>query len=112
MNRYATAARAALIVITLFACQLRTGAAEAAHIYGRTLRGTGLIVTPSGTGSGWMLDAKRGLLVTSEHVVTGHDRVEVIFPEYDKAGRPQAEMSYYRQHGRRLKAEVVDADRR
>jgi tetratricopeptide (TPR) repeat protein len=36
--------------------------------------------------------------------------VEVVFPEYDKAGRPIAELSYYIGRAKRLRAEVIDAD--
>src|SRR5689334_17651730 len=98
MKRYASLT--ALTLFTLLAGQGLARAGEAQDIYARTLRGTGLVLTPSGSGTAWIVDRDRGLLITNEHVVSAHDRVEVLFPDYDKGGRPLAESSHYRQHGK------------
>jgi tetratricopeptide (TPR) repeat protein len=109
MNRYARIT--ALTVLMLITCQGHIRAADAEDIYARTLRGTVRVVTPTGSGTAWIVDRERGLLITNEHVVSHHDHVEILFPEYDKRGRPVAESSHYRQHAKPLQAEVIDADR-
>src|SRR5262249_50271805 len=86
------------------------GAAQ--DVYARTLRGTALILTPEGTGTGWVIDLEQGLLVTNEHVVTTHEQVQVIFPAYGKDGRPVVERALYRRNAPRLRADVIDADGR
>src|SRR5579884_2580677 len=105
--------RVALAVTLLVVC-LGPARAEgtAEEVYARTLRGTALILTPTGGGTGWVIDVEQGLLLTNEHVVTTHETVAVIFPTYDKDGRPVAERSHYRRNARRYAAEVIDADGR
>ncbi|HVK14331.1 MAG TPA: tetratricopeptide repeat-containing serine protease family protein [Gemmataceae bacterium] len=101
----ASPSRIALAVPLLVAC---AAAAQDADVYTRTLRSTALIMTPTGGGTGWVVDLDRGLLVTNEHVVRQHAEVELVFPEY-RDGRPLAEPGDY-QRVRRLRAEVIDAD--
>ena len=103
-----TATRTALAVALLAACA-GPAAADEPDVYTRTLRSTALILTPTGGGTGWVVELNRGLLVTNQHVVTRHGEVDVIFPEYGPDGRPVAEPAGYR-HVRRLRAEVIDAD--
>jgi tetratricopeptide (TPR) repeat protein len=104
-------ARVALAVALLAVCVGQSRAeGTAEELYARTLRGTALILTPKGTGTGWVIDLEQGVLLTNEHVVTTHEKVEVIFPTYGKDGRPVAERSHYRRHARRFPAEVIDAD--
>jgi tetratricopeptide (TPR) repeat protein len=98
----------AMAVLTAGASRVRAEVTE--DVYTRTLRGTGLILTPDGSGTAWVVDLARGLLVTNHHVVTSHNQVEVVFPEYGKSGRPVAEMAHYVRHAPRLRAEVIDAD--
>jgi tetratricopeptide (TPR) repeat protein len=102
------------LAVTLLAVGLGTARAEgpAEDVYARTLRATALVITPTGTGTGWVIDLEKGILVTNEHVVTAHEKVVVIFPTYDKDGRPVAERSHYRQHAPRFTADVIDADGR
>ena len=103
--------RVALAVTLLAACVAQSRAeGTAEEVYARTLRGTALILTPTTTGTGWVIDLEQGILVTNEHVVTTHEKVEVIFPTYDKDKRPVAERSYYRRNAPRFAAEVIDAD--
>jgi tetratricopeptide (TPR) repeat protein len=103
--------RAALAVALVAAC-IGPARAEgpAEDLYARTLRGTALILTPTNTGTGWLIDLEQGVLVTNQHMVNAHEKVEVIFPTYDKDGRPVAERSFYRQHAQRYPAVVIDAD--
>ncbi|HEX3146629.1 MAG TPA: tetratricopeptide repeat protein [Gemmataceae bacterium] len=63
----------------------------------------------SAHGSGWVLDAKKRLIVTNEHVVHGNDNVEIFFPQWngDKVNRDYQE---YLQHGKSVKGKVIDRD--
>src|SRR5262245_3466563 len=80
--------RVVLAVALLAVCVGQSRAeGTAKELYARTLRGTAQILTPSGSGTGWVIDLQQGLLVTNEHVVTTHAKVEVIFPTYGKDGR-------------------------
>jgi hypothetical protein len=110
MNPNARPFRLALAVMMVAACVNTARADKTDDIYPCTLRGTGLILTPTGSGTGWIVDLEQGLLVTNDHVVAGHDQVDVVFPEYGKNGRPVAELTHYVQHAKRLRAEVIDAD--
>ncbi|HZI37293.1 MAG TPA: tetratricopeptide repeat-containing serine protease family protein [Acidimicrobiia bacterium] len=82
---------------------------RAEQVYAGALRGTALILTPTTTGTGWVIDLEQGLLVTNEHVVTSHAEVAVIFPLM-KDGRPVAEPAHYGRHATRYAADVIDAD--
>jgi Flp pilus assembly protein TadD len=110
MKVHAYPIRLILTALVLAACVGRSRADKAEEIYANTLRGTGLVLTPSGSGTAWVVDREKGLLITNDHVVAGHDRVDVVFPEYDKDGRPVAELPYYIANAKRLRAEVIDAD--
>lgn len=79
-------------------------------LYSRALRSTTLILTPTGSGTGWVLDREERLLVTNEHVVGAHEQVVVVFPVYDRDGRPVVERARYGRQAPRLEAEVVDAE--
>jgi S1-C subfamily serine protease len=43
------------------------------------------VVTPTATGSGFMLDRNTGLFMTADHVVRGRPSIRVVFPEYRNA---------------------------
>jgi S1-C subfamily serine protease len=111
MNRVSCRRRAAL-TLTLFAACAATIRAQgpASDLYARTLRGTALILTPTGSGTGWIIDLEQRLVVTNEHVVGKHEQVEVVFPIQDAHGRPIAEFDFYRRRGHSVVAEVVDVD--
>jgi tetratricopeptide (TPR) repeat protein len=113
MNPILNRTRVALAV-TLLAFCVGPSPAEgtAGEVYAHTLRSTALIITPTGSGSGWVIDLEQRLLVTNDHVAGTHERVEVIFPAYDKDGRPVAEKDLYRRHARRYVADVIDSDGR
>ena len=100
------------LAVTLLAVCIGPARAEgtAEDVYARTLRGTALVVTPTGSGTGWVIDLEQRLLVTNDHVAGAHEKVEVIFPAYDKDGRPVAEKDLYRKHARRYLADVIDSD--
>jgi len=102
--------RMALAVLLFAACGGQSQADEPEGLYADMLRGMGLVLTPKGSGTAWVVDLEQGILLTNEHVVTGQDRVDVVFPEYAENGRPVAELTYYFEHAKRLRAEVIDAD--
>jgi Tfp pilus assembly protein PilF len=85
---------------------------RAADLYARTLRGTALILTPTGSGTGWVIDLDQRLMVTNEHVVGKHEQVEVIFPTHGANGGLIAEIDHYRRHAHRVVADVLDVDLR
>lgn len=68
-------------------------------LYERTLLGTVWIKVwkkgrPSHTGTGWVADARRGLIVTNHHVAANYERVQVYFPKF-RGGRPVSEPDQY-----------------
>lgn len=67
-------------------------------------------VSYSFTGTGWILDAERRLIVTNDHVVTGHQFVEVYFPTFED-GRLVADPNYYLEEVDALKGTVIACDR-
>lgn len=100
----------AILVVVLGACaQLAVAEERAEQVYASTLRGTALILTPTGSGTGWVVDLEQRLLVTNEHVVTSHAEVNVYFPLM-KDGKPIAEPAHYGKHAKKYVAEVIDAD--
>lgn len=108
MNAFQSRTRIA-VVAALLSVYAGAARAEDSDVYSRTVRATALIITPTGGGTGWVVDLEQGLLVTNEHVAMQNGEVEVVFPEYGKDGRPLAEPSDY-QRVRRLRAEVIDTD--
>jgi tetratricopeptide (TPR) repeat protein len=103
--------RVALAVTLLAVCVAQSRAEGTAEdVYARTLRGTALVITPTGSGTGWVIDLEKRLLVTNDHVARAHEKVVVIFPAYDKGGRPIAEKDHYRKQARRYEADVIDSD--
>ncbi len=102
----------AVITIGLLAVCAQSAAAQerAEQVYASALRGTALILTPTGSGTGWVIDLEQRLLVTNEHVVQSHADVNVYFPLMNKDGKPVAEPAQYGKHATRYVAEVIDAD--
>ena len=81
------------------------------EVYDQTLRATALVVAGDGTGSGWLADPERKLLVTSRHVVDGCETVDVYFPMYRK-GKPVAEWAQYLKEAEPVRGRVVSTDAR
>jgi tetratricopeptide (TPR) repeat protein len=84
-----------------------------AELYKQTLRGTVFIVCRLGpesysTGSGWLLDADRKLVVTNHHVVAGAAEAGVYFPAYEN-GRRIDDREHYRKR-EPLAGEVLLSD--
>src|SRR5258707_817522 len=97
---------------TITTCRVAAEDRAAREIYPRVLRASAWVLTPSGgSGSAWVVDRSRRLLVTNQHVVENHLTVAVVFPAY-RAGRVVAEKSYYdaRLESLRVIGRVIDAD--
>lgn len=87
---------------------------EPAEIYQRLLRSTAFITAddsqePMWTGSGWVIDTRRKLLITNEHVVDNLEQVYAIFPEYEGED-PIADRSHYLTKSKRIRGKVFLAD--
>ncbi len=87
-------------------------------VYKQVLRATAWVqVSVKGqetsTGTAWVVDRSRKLLITNFHVVAVQGRaartVRVVFPMYHK-GRVVAEKVYYRQNSRAVPARVLVSD--
>ena len=86
-------------------------------LYRKILKSIVYVRTPSGSGSAWVLDASKRLIVTNFHVVADddnkvHSEVRVYFPAF-RNGKLIAERSYYHSNARRLevRGKVLDANK-
>ncbi len=87
---------------------------DPAELYQRLLRSTAFITAddsqqPMWTGSGWVIDTRRKLLITNEHVVDNLEQVYAIFPEYDGED-PIADRTHYLTKSKRIRGKVFLAD--
>jgi tetratricopeptide (TPR) repeat protein len=82
------------------------------NIYQRTLHGTCWIIVQHGngasTGTGWVVDRERKLVVTNQHVVENEDKVIVVFPQF-REGKVVAERKAYSEE-RGCRGKVLDTD--
>jgi S1-C subfamily serine protease len=111
---------AALALLSLaFAGRAAAKEYSAKELYKQTLRATGLVWTPYGRGTGWVIDRGRKLMITNHHVVAGEgssvvDEVAVVFPEYRK-DRVVAQRDAYLDGrgspiGHAVRGKVIDSD--
>ncbi len=110
---------AALGLLLSMAWRPASAAAEedARKVYADTLHGTVWLLwankvgetTYSTSGSGWVVDRERKLVVTCHHVVAGTDTVRVYFPVYQNH-EVIADRTYYLQKGRFITGRVLDSD--
>ncbi|MCS6866755.1 MAG: serine protease [Gemmataceae bacterium] len=68
------------------------------ELYPRLVRGTVLIASPQGMGSGFIVDSVNRLVITNYHVVGRQKRVTVVFPIYDSAGTLITDLKSYESH--------------
>lgn len=78
-------------------------------IYPETLHGTVWLLSKTASGTGWVADRERKLVVTCHHVVAGTDTIQVYFPLY-KNGQVIADRAYYLENGRPVTGRVLDSD--
>lgn len=84
----------------------------ASEVYGQLARAAARVQSPLATtrATGWLFDRERRIIVTSAQAVGPHERVEVVFPIFEK-GRLVSEASRYAE-APRLRAGVVARDKR
>ncbi len=81
------------------------------EIFARTVRGSGWILIPGDkpgtlrTGSAWIIDKQKKLVVTNHHVIRGATKIEVIFPEWEE-GRLVTSTPHYMKNSPRFTAKV------
>lgn len=85
---------------------------SAREVYDRLLRSTVCLQIELGegrrtTGTGWVLDADRRLIVTNQHVVDEHETVSLRFPKFDD-GRVVSDPDAYTDEA--MRGRVVDSD--
>jgi tetratricopeptide (TPR) repeat protein len=61
-------------------------------------------------GSGWVLDSKKRLIVTNDHVISGKDNVEIFFPVWE-GGKVNRDADHYLKNLKAHKAVVIDRDK-
>lgn len=88
--------------------------ADATDLVDLMLRSTGYVLAdnapqPRWTGSGWVIDKGRRLMITNQHVVSNLDQVYVIFPEYDDEDVIR-DTDHYLQQSTRIAAKVILSD--
>lgn len=72
------------------------------ELYQQVLHATAVVLSPSGQGTGWVLDADAKLLITNYHVVSNGrggvtNTVRVVFPVFED-GQVVPERAYYQEH--------------
>lgn len=88
--------------------------ADATMLVDRMLKCTAFVLAdsspqPMWTGSGWLVDKGRRLMITNQHVVSNLDPVYVIFPEYDDEDVIR-DIDHYLQKAPRIAARVILSD--
>jgi tetratricopeptide (TPR) repeat protein len=85
------------------------------EIYRQTLRSVGKISVrlPEGSfsGTGWVVDQKKRLMITNHHVVGNADAALVQFPKYDRRGKVLSDPRDYASK-EAVRAKVLDSDPR
>jgi tetratricopeptide (TPR) repeat protein len=97
------------LLLTATSGRLRAEDLKRKDIYDRTVRATTLVLVADGTGSGWIVDHKRRLMVTNYHVVGDADTVRVIFP-VRQGGKVIVERRYYLENAKPVLGRVLDID--
>lgn len=79
------------------------------ELYEHTLKGTCWVVMQKGSGTGWVLDRDKRLVITNAHVVPDTDEVKVYFP-VKKGESVQTDPTWYEFNSTPIKAIVIDRD--
>ena len=101
-------------IIALLLCLFLAETARANEkVYRSTLASTVWVLTPRGSGSGFVVDREKKLVVTNYHVICGYYQVNVMFPVREK-GELKVARDFYRANYKNLaiKARVVSSDPR
>ena len=79
------------------------------ELYEHTLKGTCWVVMQKGSGTGWVLDREKRLVITNAHVVPDTDDAKVFFP-VKKGDSVQTDPMWYELNSTPIKAVVIDRD--
>ncbi len=77
------------------------------ELYEKTLKATCWVVLPNCSGTGWVLDREKRLIITNYHVVDGFDEAQIYFA-YKKADAVQTDPQWYRMNVNPIRAKVID----
>jgi S1-C subfamily serine protease len=82
------------------------------QVYRILVRSSVLVASPTGMGTGFLVDARRGYIVTNCHVVGRESKVAVVFPMYDRAGELITDFRPYERATQDVAAQgdVIDRD--
>jgi len=75
------------------------------------LKSSAMVLTPTSSGSAFVIDVKEKLLLTHYQVVRGQEQVSVVFPWYQD-GKLITETKFYIEKGEPTKAKVLATNRR
>src|SRR5204863_375339 len=76
-------------------------AIDPAQLYQQTLRGVVLVLVDDGSGSGWLIDRERRLIVTNHHVAGTSDEIRVYFPRFENGELVTSRAAYVQKRGLR-----------
>ena len=94
-------------------CPARDSDTVATEVYPKLLKGCAWVLNPQGwTGTAWVVDRERRLLITNEHVTTTSRTVSLIFPRNNADGDLITEKKHYQSHADELRitGQVIDID--
>ncbi|MCS6852895.1 MAG: serine protease, partial [Gemmataceae bacterium] len=105
-------------LLWLAAGPLHSGPADAfpPRLYDQTLAGTCWVVVGEGesprTGTGWLVDQSRRLVVTNQHVVGDAKAAVVLFPLFHQGQPVTGRVFYTRNRPHMIHALLLDSDER
>jgi S1-C subfamily serine protease len=104
------AIRSLLFVLTLGFCGNAAFASSSKNLYQNTVKATVYIQTSTGSGTGWVVDKDKKLIITADHVVNGaKPQVDLFFPKFD-GKKVVTDRSKYSM-GNRIKGKVIKSDK-
>src|SRR5947209_2360339 len=81
---------------------------QARNLYQQTVKAAVWVRCGEGSGSGWVADRKRKLIVTNHHVVEDQDEARIYFPVWTDGDLVVEKSAYAKM--RHLRARVIDID--
>jgi S1-C subfamily serine protease len=101
---------AAALVLVLCLTAVTAVRADDLALYNKTLQSTVLVATPTGVGTGWIVDVEKKLVITNKHVVGKSDVAKVVFPIY-RDGQVVTDLTTYQQQNHKaVNGKVVARD--
>jgi regulator of sirC expression with transglutaminase-like and TPR domain len=100
----------AVFCLTALTVPARADDFNGRKVYQQTLQSTAWVLTPKGSGTGWLVDRQNKFLITNNHVVAGASVVHVIFPTYVN-GKVVQDRAFYEKQGTAIKGYVLRTNR-